>query len=116
MKLFVRVTFIVLILTSLFSSVTFCATGFSGDDLDISLCPGDQLPPLAVVDEITNDLSDNHNEFKKHNVEAVYFCFNAKDVLTFLLTSNYSTISFSSTPIVNPMLKNIPLARDSLVL
>ena len=116
MKLFVRITFVVLILTSIFSGVTFCATGFSGDDLEVSYCPGDQIPPLAVVDEITSDFTDNHNEFKKHNVDSIYFCFNAKDVLTFLLTSNYSTISFSSSPIVNPMLKNIPLARDSLVL
>ena len=115
MKLFIRITFIVLILTSFFSGVTFCATGFSGDALDVSYCPGNQFPPLAIIDEITNDSSDDYAEFKREKTDLLCFWINSKKALEFLLSANYSTISLNCIPIVNLALKNIPLARDTLI-
>jgi len=114
MKFFIRVTFLVLILALLFSGVTFCATGFSGGTLDVSYCLGNQFTPLAIIDEITNDPTDDNAEFKKEKSDLLYFCFSPKEVLEFLLTSSYFTFT-SSIPVAIRTTKNIPLARDSLV-
>ncbi|MCK9582808.1 MAG: hypothetical protein M0Q46_04215 [Endomicrobiales bacterium] len=115
MKIFIRITFIILIFTSLFSGVTFCATGFSGDALDVSYCPGNQFPPLAIIDEIANDLTDDYSEFKRQNAESLYFYLSPKEILRFLLIPNFYTLNLF-IPESIPRPKIIPLSRDSLVL